>query len=246
MSGGFLLRHAIRRLAAVSARKKMTLSVDIFLSIDHTFPQFLYDIGHDAGLPEEGIVARGIPLLYEYAAIHLCDDLSDGECSDIPRPDRFGPPLVMLFHHLALYELIKIRLPTELLLAAADKLTATGIAQLHELNGLIRNADDAFELASGLNGNLYSSFLQLMWFDTRYHHEAEKTGEMLGIVVHIFNDIIQDDQRFHSLPPKQRGLLLDMAQNHLDLLSECNSITIQRICGKITSRLSLEKINIQL
>lgn len=44
--------------------------------------------GHDAGLADGDIERRGVPLAFQYAAIQLCDDLSDGDCDYLHAPAR--------------------------------------------------------------------------------------------------------------------------------------------------------------
>lgn len=169
--------------------------------------QFVFEAGLDAGLAERAIERRGVPLALQYAAVQLCDDLSDGDCDYLRAPTRTGPLLLLLLQNLFVDAALAAHIAPAALRRAGKLFTVVGSGQHDELACARWTYERSRRTAASITGHQLAAYLELLWDRTKLAPRAFEVGLEMGTLAHITTDLVTHDARFWSLPPRQRARL---------------------------------------
>ncbi|MDY7226429.1 hypothetical protein [Hyalangium rubrum] len=200
MSGGAIYQEALR----VLRRQKLpeVAERDVMAALEAAQPgplALLYEAGVEAGLPRQALLSRGAGIFLSFAAGNLADDLCDGECGYFAEPARVGPYVQFLLQNLAWSTLAQAEVPGTVLAEAARGLASAAGPQALEVRTRAWTAPLFQQVAEGLAGQQWASYLLLLWVGTRLEERAS-TGHELGIAAHVAEDIRSRDPRFFSMP----------------------------------------------
>ncbi len=160
----------------------------------------LYAAGVEAGLRARRVLARGAGIFLSFAAGNLADDFCDGECDYYSRAVAGGavravPPAEPGLGHAG----AERRCPVEVLAEAALGLAQAAGPQALEVRTRQWTAPVFRQVAEGIAGQQWASYLRLLWAGTRLVEQAG-AGRGLGIAAHVAEDIRSRDWRFFSMP----------------------------------------------
>ncbi len=205
MSGGAVFQEALRILARQSLPE--VSQADLLAALEAGRPgplEVLYEMGADAGLPPETILARSVASYFNFCAGNLCDDLSDSECTYLPDPNRLGPCTQLILQNLFFHALLRADLPRETIsVVVKDLIEAVG-PQHVELRTKHWTAALFREVAEGITGRQWSAYFQIMWCGTKLADQAATIGMNAGIAAHIAKDIHSFDPRYTSMSEGDR------------------------------------------
>ena len=200
MSGGAVFQEALRMLGRQSLPEVSQADLVAALKAGRPGPlEFLYEIGAEAGLPPDTILARSVASYFNFCAGNLCDDLSDSECSYLPDPDRLGPCTQLTLQNLFFHALLEADLPSKTIsVVVKDLIEAVGPRHL-ELRTKHWTAPLFREVAEGIAGRQWSAYFQIMWCGTKLAVQAATIGMNTGIAAHIAKDIRSLDPRYTTM-----------------------------------------------
>lgn len=200
MSGGAVFQEALRMLGRQSLPEVSQADLVAALKAGRPGPlEFLYEIGAEAGLPPDTILARSVASYFNFCAGNLCDDLSDSECSYLPDPDRLGPCTQLTLQNLFFHALLEADLPSKTIsVVVKDLIEAVGPQHL-ELRTKHWTAPLFREVAEGIAGRQWSAYFQIMWCGTKLAVQAATIGMNTGIAAHIAKDIRSLDPRYTTM-----------------------------------------------
>jgi hypothetical protein len=200
MSGGAIYQEALRVLRRQDLPE--VAEQDVLAALEAAQPgplELLYAAGLEAGLRRELVLARGTGIFFSFAAGNLADDLCDAECGYYAEPARVGPYVQFLLQNLAWATLARAELPGPVLAEAASGLARAAGPQALEVRTRQWTAPLFRQVAEGLAGQQWASYLSLLWEGTRLAEHAV-AGRGLGIAAHVAEDIRSRDVRFFSMP----------------------------------------------
>jgi hypothetical protein len=200
MSGGAIYQETLRVLRRQDLPEVAEQDVLVALEAAHPGPLgLLYAAGVEAQLRHEVILTRGAGIFLSFAAGNLADDLCDGECGYYPEPVRVGPYVQFLLQNLAWGTLARAQVPVPVLCEAAHGLARAAGPQALEVRTRQWTAPVFQQVAEGLAGQQWATYLRLLWDGTRLSEQAV-AGRWLGIAAHVAEDIRSRDARFFSMP----------------------------------------------
>lgn len=243
MSGGRVRRAALARVAGL--RSSHALQAALFAAIelcDEGFLQFVYEAGYDAGLADRDIERRGVPLALQYAAIQLCDDLSDGDCDYLDAPARTGPLVLMLLQNLFLDSSLAAGTTRDAMKRATHLFAIVGSGQHDELTAARWTRDRSHRLAASLTGHQLAAYLELLWDGTELAPLAFKVGVDMGTLAHITTDIVTNDPRYWSLSTSARASLRASATQAARRLSRRSLASVDRAVNQMQHALRKAKM----
>lgn len=199
MSGGAIYQETLRVLRRQGLPEVAELDVLAALEAAQPGPlELLYAAGLEAGLPSGVVLARGAGIFLSFAAGNLADDLCDGECGYYSEPVRVGPYVQFLLQNLAWATLAQSQVPVEVLAEAAHGLARAAGPQALEIRTRQWTAPVFRQVAEGIAGQQWASYLRLLWEGSRLVEQAG-VGRGLGIAAHVAKDIRSGDARFFSM-----------------------------------------------
>ncbi len=231
---GFLASHNLGNLML----QDMT---NLFQDLHSGFLQFIYDAGVDSRLPSTILDHRYHACLLHYAAVQLCDDLSDDECSYIRDAPRRGPVLLMTLQNMFHQIIFRCSLTPDSIKSILCSLEKMGPAQYKELKTTKWNYTKAVHAADNLNGTQFSAYLLLLWDSSALAEKAFPIGSVLGRAVHIATDILSNDKRYWSLDKQERIRLSTVLKLDLDKLEQSSIPSVIALVRSI--RLKLRRIS---
>ncbi|HEX8698570.1 MAG TPA: hypothetical protein VF815_07025, partial [Myxococcaceae bacterium] len=204
MSGGAIYQETLRVLRQQELPEAAELDVLAALEAAQPGPLgLLYAAGMEAGLPSRVVLVRGAGIFLSFAAGNLADDLCDSECGYYPEPMRVGPYVQFLLQNLAWATLAQAQLSGEVLAEAAHQLARAAGSQALEIRTRQWTAPLFQQVAEGLAGQQWASYLRLLWEGSRLAEHAG-VGRWLGIAAHVAEDIRSRDVRFFSMPAEDQ------------------------------------------
>jgi hypothetical protein len=200
VSGGAIYQETLRVLRRQDLPEEAERDVLAALEAAQPGPLgLLYAAGREAGLGNEVVLARGAGIFLSFAAGNLADDLCDGECGYYAEPVRVGPYVQFLLQNLAWATLARAQLPAEVLAEEAHGLARAAGPQALEIRTRQWTAPLFRQVAEGIAGQQWASYLRLLWEGSRLAERAV-AGRWLGIAAHVAEDIRSRDARFFSMP----------------------------------------------
>jgi len=200
MSGGAIYQETLRVLRRQNLPELAEQDVLIALEAAQPGPLgLLYAAGMEAELNHEVLLTRGAGIFLSFAAGNLADDLCDGECGYYSEPMRVGPYVQFLLQNLAWGTLARARVPAPVLSEAAHGLARAAGPQALEIRTRQWTAPVFQQVAEGLAGLQWATYLRLLWEGTKLAEQAV-AGRWLGIAAHVAEDIRSGDARFFSMP----------------------------------------------
>ncbi len=209
-----------------------------FRGADPQFCRFLWTAGLDAGLDPDELLARCSTIFFQYVAVQVSDDLSDGDCTYLTEPGKVGPVVLLLLQHLFYHGALMSRIPRDTLAGVARRFLRVGAAQRIELRTREWGLANARNAAAGLNAAQFSAYLELLWWGTPLAARAESVGKHLGIAVHVASDARSRDRRFTSLSTRDRKTLLRWAAASAKVLRAEHLQSLDRVLPTVLSSLN--------
>jgi hypothetical protein len=205
MSAGAVFQEVLRilnrqHLPEVSQR-------DLLAALEACHPELLtlvYEAGAEAGLPRQKLLTRAAAIYFNLCAVHLADDLTDGQCTYLVEPFRIGPCVQFILQNLFFHTLAEADLPGPMLSEIARELVITAGSQHIEVRTRQWSAPVFREVAEGISGRPWSAHLQILWHGTALVSRAKVVGMNLGVVALVAEDIRDRDPRYTSLPDPDR------------------------------------------
>lgn len=200
MSGGAIYQETLRVLRRQALPE--VAEQDVLAALEAAQPGplgLLYAAGMEAELRHEVLLTRGAGIFLSFAAGNLADDLCDGECGYYPEPVRVGPYVQFLLQNLAWGTLAQAQVPGAVLSEAACELARAAGPQGLEIRTRQWTAPVFRQVAEGLAGQQWATYLRLLWDGTKLAEQAVG-GRWLGIAAHVAEDIRSGDARFFSMP----------------------------------------------
>lgn len=208
MSGARARRAALAYLAQQTSDATLLAALSgVVERCDDDLLQFLFEAGLDASLVEREICRRAVPIALQYAAIQLCDDLSDGDCDYLSEGERLGPLLLMSLQNLSTAASLDARVTRASLTRVCTRLARVAAAQHEELATRAWTFARSRRTASVLTGEQLAAYLELLWDATPLSKLARAVGSDLGLLAHVSRDALTGDPRFWSLAPRERTKL---------------------------------------
>jgi hypothetical protein len=200
MSAETIFQEALRalnrqRLPDVSRR-------DLLAALEAGRPgtlAFTYEAGVEAGLPRKKLLTRAAAIYFIFCAGNLADDLSDGECTYLTEPFRVGPCTQLILQTLFFHTLTEADLSSQTLSLVTREMIAALGPQHIEVRTKQWNAPVFREVAEGIAGRQWSSYLQILWYGTALVDRAATIGMNAGIAAHVVRDIQSQDPRYTTL-----------------------------------------------
>lgn len=178
--------------------------------------QLQYELALYSGLSHEQSCARALPILLQNCAIHLADDIADGDCDYLSLPQA----ATALY---TLQQLTSLSL-SELNLAESQVflrlLVQVGDAQHQEIATERWDLQKARSAALGLNGAQFSAYFYLASAGTNHAGKLRDLGCSFGIVNHLANDMKSHDARVMTLPEEEQTKLLEWGLEHAQTVIE--------------------------
>lgn len=223
MNRGVVLQEALRQLRRLEPEPRAERAVVAALEAAVTGPlNWMYEAVLEGGLPATTARTRAAAVLLLFAAGNLADDLADGDCDYLEAPLREGPAVQYLLHNLAVATLTT-ELPADVLGCVTLDLAGAATMQPAELHAATWDADLTMRVAHALGGLQYRAYAQVAWFGSPFASRAAETGERLGCVGFVAEDVRSRDRRYWSLPDRDRKSVRDWA------LGMCATLREERI-----------------
>ncbi|HEX4476733.1 MAG TPA: hypothetical protein VH142_16710 [Polyangiaceae bacterium] len=230
--------NALRIVEKLGLGPEMVRDVlSCFRAADPNFSRFLWAAGNDAELDRSELLARCSAIFFQYVAVQLSDDLSDGDCTYLPDPQREGPALLLVLQHLFYLAAANAGVPTAVLADAAGRFLFVGAAQVREVRLDEWNLERARAAAAGLNAKQFAAYLHILWWGTPLASRAESIGQDLGVAVHVASDARSGDRRFSSLSTRDRRALVRWAALAAKKLERHNLGSLARVLPTIHAAL---------
>lgn len=182
----------------------------------------VYEAGAEAGLPRQKLLTRAAAIYFNFCAVHLADDLIDGECTYLAEPFRIGPCAQFILQNLFLHTLAETDLPGPMLSEIARELVTGAGLQHIEVCTRQWSAPVFREVAEGISGRLWSVHLQILWHGTALASRAAAVGMNLGLIALVVEDIRSGDPRYTTLSEADRREVVAWAVATAQALREEN------------------------
>lgn len=214
-----VIRHVLQRLEAEQPHH-LPPALGIVLSrADAAILQLVYDLALHTGLPHAAAIERSGIIALQHCAIHLADDLADGDCDYLETPIAQGATALHSLQHA--FALGLQNLYTEHAHSFANvhrNLLEVGFSQHREIATRCWTLPLSKEMAIGLNGKQFAAYFSLCTFAHAHHDSWHETGMAFGICNHVANDIRSRDARFFSLDATDQQALRAWARTYLNTL----------------------------
>ncbi len=198
----------------------------LFHLADPVTLELFYSLSIENGLSHQEAMFRLMAIFFQLCAIHLADDLADGDCHYLHSARKQGTTAIYTLQQLCAYCLHKLNsvLPTQYHI----NLARVGAAQHSELTTRVWTFDKAKRMAIELNALQFESYFILISIQTPAEGSLSQLGYCYGLANHIANDVKSRDKRFFSLSPDEQAQLRCWALEHIPPLARANSDTIRR------------------
>lgn len=187
--------------------------------VDRGFPRLIRGLGANFGHVGDDRELREDGCIFEFAAIQMADDLADGDCKYLDRPERIGPGVQWLLQHLAYSCFLKSAAPRDELERAAHDFSMVGGAQQCEVRATAWTYRNAAAMAAGLNGRQYAAYFRILSAGTPHAVRAVRAGAEFGFALHVVTDRATRDRRWTSLSPRDRSRLAADARKAADSIA---------------------------
>ncbi len=188
--------------------------------------QLGYELALHSGLPHQAALTRCLPLLFQHCAIHLADDLADGDCDYLEAPQQQGTTALYSLQQAYCQHLLALPLSTPTMAAIQSDLLAVGLAQHQELATQHWDLQNAQTMAEGLNGRQFRAYFRIC-SDEQQNENMAQLGYAFGVSNHLANDIRSRDVRFWSLSGQEQAQI--KAWGRVYLAQICDSpVTLLR------------------
>lgn len=218
MSGGAVFQQALRTINGFGLPSEAQRDVVVALEKGRPALPMLYQMGHDAGLEHDALLARASALYLGFCAGNLCDDLVDGDCTYFEPAIRLAPGLQYLLQNAFVSALSEAGLPATAIGAATRELVLAAAQHQCEVRTTAWTAEIYRRIGSGIAGRQWASNLRLLWHATSLERLAEEIGLGLGEVGHIVEDLRSRDPRLWSIPAEERHAVVAWAIDELGRL----------------------------
>ncbi len=201
MSAGAVFREALKALRGHELPEQGERDVLAAMEAARPGPlAMLYEAGVEAGLERGMLLRRAAGLYFCFCAANLADDMADGDCHYYGEPLRVGPGVQFALHGLFLATVAQEEVPAPVLAEAARDMVAMAGLQAQEVRTHAWRAAVYRRVAEGISGRQWAVYLRVLWAGTPLAGRAAEVGMGLGVTVHVREDILSQDPRFHSMP----------------------------------------------
>ncbi|PTL84990.1 hypothetical protein [Vitiosangium sp. GDMCC 1.1324] len=213
MSAGAVFQEALRALRQHGLPEEAERDILAALEAGRPGPlALLYAAGTEAGLGREVLLRRAAGLFFCACAANLADDLADGECTYLARPQREGPGVQFALQSLCFATLARAELPAPVLTEAAGAMVTAAGLQALEVRTDTWTAPRFKQVAEGIAGAQWALYLRVLWEGTALAERAEAAGRNLGVAAHVAEDIRSGDARFHGMSEQDRREVVSWAR----------------------------------
>ena len=207
MNPAVLLRRAFGRLAAL----RLDVEVDrlVVRALRSAAPgpgPGLLQAARDAGVEPGDALERAVTAYLAFSVFNLSDDLSDGECHDLPPAE--AQAVLLILHSLFFSGLRDLRLAPEVEAAVLADLVAAEEAQVLEVGTTTWDAARLRTVTGGIAGRQWAAYLRIMWAGTTLEPRAPDLAAHIGRLALLAGDIRSDDPRYFGLPGPDRHAVL--------------------------------------
>jgi hypothetical protein len=237
---GILVRNGALRFAHDHLPEGPALS-DVTATIracDEKFAQFYYELAVDGGLSPQQLRRRTTPVMLQFAAVQLADDLADGDCSYLPDPGRIGAGCQWTLHHLYAGALVEADLQSDTLSKIAAAFVMVGSAQQEEVRSQQWDLARARRAAIGLNGHQHEAYFTIVLAGTP-HEGLAPVGRDFGVALHMVGDRVSRDPRWQQLDPPARAALRDDARAAVERMRASGLASLARSISWFSAVLEL-------
>lgn len=213
MSAGAVFQEALRALSRLGLAEEAERDILSAMEAGRPGPlALLYAAGAEAGLGRQVLLRRAAGLFFCSCAANLADDLADGECTYLARPQREGPGVQFALQSLCVATLARAELPAPVLAEAAEVMVTAAGSQALEVRTATWTAPRFEQVAEGIAGAQWSLYLRVLWEGTALAERAVVVGRNLGVAAHVAEDIRSGDARFHGMSEEDRHEVVSWAR----------------------------------
>ena len=170
----------------------------------------------DAELAREAAVRRLAAVWTLAAAIHVMDDIADGDCDYLPAEAASGT--VVGLHALGVRLAIEGGVTPNGLLLVTESLIRLAAGQNVEVRTKTWSLERYLSVADQIGGHQYRSYLGVLWDGTPLGQHTPEISTAIGRAGMVAHDIATGDRRFFSLPAHDRAPLVAAARAALEAL----------------------------
>ena len=210
-----VMQQAISRLHAFQPGKAAQHALaSVIRQADAPILQLAYELALHSGLNHNDALSRCHALLLQHCAIHLADDLADGDCDYLNQPYQQGTTALFSLQQAFALALCELPLSSGTRETLHRDLLAVGLAQHAELSTSRHALEQAMYLASDLNGKQFRAYFMLC-SDAGQQDTMGAMGYAFGVCNHVANDIRSRDTRYTSLTTDEQQQLRQWSREYL-------------------------------
>jgi len=189
---------------------------------DSDILKLMYELSTYAGLTHDEACSRVLPILLQHCAIHLTEDLANGNCDYLPQAISQGSTALFTLQQLFNLSLQKCGFRNKARLKYYKLLALVGAARHAELKTPKWDLDNAIFAAKGLNGYQFEAYFSIASSNTESHDALQLLGHDFGIINHVANDIMNDNVRYTDLSEQEKAALRAWTLAHAKNIAEAN------------------------
>ena len=231
MTGAAVFNQALREIRRLEL--DADAERDFVLALEAARPgplDLFYGLAHEAGLSRDELMLRTAGLFCGFAAGNLADDLIDGDCDYLSRPAAIGPSVQYGLQHLGYALLLRSDTDADAVAAMARHLALAGGAEHRERGSY--DAQKFIDVAEGIAGLQWQGYLPVLWAG-REGVDSSELGRVLGLALHVAEDIRSRDERFVSMSLADRRQIARWGLDLIEALKRAGSPCLARVADTL-------------
>jgi hypothetical protein len=232
MTGAAVFNQALREVRSLELSAEAERDFVAALEAARPGPSDLfYALAYEASPSREELLVRAAGLFCVFASGNLADDLIDGECDYLSQPSAIGASVQFGLHHLGYAVLLRSRAEREAVADMAGRLARAGGAEHLEV-GDGWTAERFMGVAEGIAGLQWEGYLPVLWSGAS-RPGASALGRVLGLALHLAEDIRSHDRRFCTLPDGDRQVVARWGLTLVETLRGSSSPCLGRVAASV-------------